>query len=75
MSAYFAAFVNLPVVISEPGEYLTRGGERVTIEQASTRHSFGCVGGYADCGTQDRWHKSGRLYAGTESRNDIVSRV
>lgn len=74
-SAYFAPFVLLEVIIAAPGEYLTRRGERVTIEQASTRQDFGCIGRYADCGTLDRWHKSGRLFAGQLSANDIVMRA
>ncbi|SED37738.1 hypothetical protein SAMN05216178_7001 [Pseudomonas saponiphila] len=75
MSAYFAAFVNLPVVVDEPGDYVTRCGETVTVSKASSRHDFGCVGTYANCGTEDRWHKSGRLQAGRESNNDIVSKA
>lgn len=74
-SAYFASFVLLEVIIDAPGEYLTRCGERVTIERESNRHDFGCIGHYAACGTPDRWHKSGRLYAGQQSPNDIVSRA
>lgn len=75
MSAYFASFVNLPVVVDEPGDYVTRCGETVTVSKASSRHDFGCVGTYANCGTEDRWHKSGRLQAGRESNNDIVSKA
>jgi hypothetical protein len=74
-SAYFASLVLLEVIIDAPGEYLTRSGEQVTIEKASSRHDFGCIGRYAGCGTQDRWHKSGRLFAGQLSGNDIVSRA
>jgi len=74
-SAYFASFILLEVIIDAPGEYVTRCGDRVTIEKESTRHDFGCIGRYDDCGTQERWHKSGRLLAGQLSPNDIVSRA
>lgn len=75
MSAYCYPFIFQEVIIDGPGEYLTRGGERVTIDHASTHHNFGCIGRYADCGTQDHWSKSGRLFAGTLSQNDIVARA
>lgn len=75
MSAYFAPLVSLPVVIDDSGEYITRSGERVYIERASSRHDFGCVGHYADCGTSERWHKSGRILAASETPNDIVRRA
>lgn len=70
-SAYFSSFI----LLDGPGEYLTRGGERVTIDQASTRHDFGCSGRYSGCNTQDHWHKSGRLSASSQSKNDIVARA
>jgi hypothetical protein len=70
-SAYFAPLVTKPDVITSPGQYITRGGETVTVTAASWRHDFGCVGTYAD-GTAERWHKSGRTSASRESRNDIV---
>jgi hypothetical protein len=72
MSAYFAPLVLLPVVVTAPGRYLTRCGEQVLVRRASSRHDFGCAGEYA-CGTREAWHRSGRLYAGIVSRNDIVS--
>lgn len=70
-SAYFASLVLLPTVVTEPGQYRTRGGEVVTVNTVSMRHNFGCSGVYAD-GTRERWHKSGRIYATRECRNDIV---
>lgn len=75
MSLYVYPLIFLPVVIDGPGDYLTRGGERVAISHASTRHDFQCTGSYSTCGTNDGWHKSGRLFAGPESRNDIVARA
>lgn len=76
-SASFAAFVTLPTVITAPGRYRTRGGEVVTITEASTKHNFGCVGTYSapNEGVIDRWHKSGRLYFGQLSSNDVVDAI
>lgn len=71
-SAYFAPLVTKPVLIAAPGQYVTRCGEAVTIVKASSKHDFGCVGSYEN-GTPERWHKSGRIFAGIETENDIVS--
>lgn len=68
---WFASLVPLPTVITKPGVYLTRIGEAVTITVASEKQDFGCLGEYLNGGT-DRWHKSGRLYFGQQSGNDIV---
>lgn len=70
--AYFAPLVTLPAVITGPGEYLTRAGERVKVVVASRRHEFGCEGQYST-GQDEAWHKTGRLFASRETRNDIVS--
>ena len=70
----FASLVTLPVVIDAPGAYLTRGGERVEIFHVVSRHAFACRGRYS-CGVNDQWHPSGRLYFGTLSNNDVVSKV
>lgn len=75
MSIYFIPLFILPEIVDGPGEYLTRCGDRVTIDRASTRHDFGCVGSYALCGTAERWHKTGRIFATSETRNDIVQRA
>ena len=72
---FFAPLVTKTVIIDGPGKYLTRGGEVAIIEQASTRHDLNCKGTYEACGTVEGWHKSGRLFSTTESRNDIVSRA
>jgi hypothetical protein len=72
-SAYFASLVALPTIIDQPGEYLTRAGEVVRIGDVSAAHDFGCIGTY-HCGPEDHWHRSGRLYASSLSRNDIVSK-
>lgn len=72
-SSYFAPLVTLPTIVTAPGTYRARGGAIVTITTISARHDFGCLGTYAD-GVRDGWHRSGRLYATSESQNDIVSR-
>ena len=72
--AYFAAFVAKPVIITAPGRYLTRSGQTIEVTKSSDWHDFGCKGQYP-CGMNDRWHKSGRLYAAMDSHNDIVSRA
>jgi hypothetical protein len=70
-SAYFAPLVNLPVIINGPGRYITRGGELVKVEVASWRNDFGCTGSYLNM-VPEKWHRSGRIFAGMESKNDIV---
>lgn len=75
--AYFAPLVILPTVITEPGKYVTRCGETVTIERSSAKHDFGNRGFYGS--TDERitegWHRSGRVSASRESNNDVVSRA
>ena len=63
----------MPPIITAPGQYRTRRGELVTITEVAKGHMFACRGTYP-CGTVDHWHKSGRLYAGRESINDIISK-
>jgi len=72
-STHFAGLVTLPVVVDAPGLYLTRIGEQVRVDRASNRHDFACLGEY-QCGTLERWHKSGRLFVGLECNNDIVAK-
>lgn len=71
-SGYFAPLVTRPDIVTEPGEYVTRKGERVVVTKVSTHHDFDCFGSYVDCGTLERWHKSGRILATSETLNDIV---
>jgi len=71
-SAYFASLVTLPTIITEPGSYRTRCGEIVTIHAVSTRHYFECEGVYPN-GMREEWHKTGRLYATSPCKNDIVA--
>ena len=72
--APFSNFVCLPTVIDAPGYYLTRGGETVHIPSVSTKHDFNNHGIYSN-GVSEAWHKSGRLYFGQESKNDIVAKA
>ncbi|WP_274644292.1 hypothetical protein [Pseudomonas serbica] len=74
-SGYFASLVTLRDIITAPGEYLTRRGERVVIDKVSSHHDFNCFGSYVDCGTAERWHKTGRIRATSETLNDIVRRA
>lgn len=76
-SNYFAPLVPLPVIIDEPGAYVTRKGECVTVDfigRVSTEHAFSCFGNYSG-GVCETWHKSGRLHASTETENDIIRKV
>lgn len=72
--AYFAPLVTAPIVITGPGAYTTRAGEAVTVNASSMEHAFACIGTY-DSGAVESWHRSGRLYVGHESPNDIVAAV
>jgi hypothetical protein len=69
--AEFVSLITLPDVITQPGQYFTRAGEVVTVRRVSAKHDFGCRGIYST-GQADGWHKSGRLYFGILSDNDIV---
>lgn len=70
---WFASLVPLPTVITEPGQYVTRANEVVTVSTVSTKHDFGCHGHYSQ-GISEHWHKSGRILFGMETCNDIVKR-
>lgn len=66
----------LPTIITEPGEYLTREGAQVTITK--TRWSLGqfsCLGCYTGTKVTDMWHCSGRTHASRETVNDIVKKA
>lgn len=66
---YAAFFLSFPEVITTPGQYVTRSGETVTIENADNAHWK--RGHYAD-GTPERWNRSGRIFSGQETQNDII---
>lgn len=70
----FASLVNKPVIIDGPGNYRTREGLVVEVHLASTRHDAGCHGTYPN-GVKERWHKSGRIFTGQESINDIICKA
>jgi hypothetical protein len=74
-AAYFWPLVLLPAVITRPGRYRTRRGEAVTVERMPrpfASHAFDCIGRY-DSGVIEQWHRSGRLYAGALSANDVIA--
>lgn len=75
---WMASLVPLPIIIDTPGIYKTRCGELVTVCRASEKHAFACHGFYGTdtkLMTLECWHKSGRLYFGQLSDNDIVEKV
>lgn len=75
MTTYFIPLFSLPAIVVEPGHYLTRAGESVQVERISSRHDFNCIGRYSSSGTAERWHKTGRIMATSETVNDIVKRL
>ena len=72
-SAYYAPLVLLPIIIVDPGLYVTRSDAVVSIPKVSKRNDHGCIGLYQD-GIREHWHRSGRIYAGIETANDVVRR-
>lgn len=73
--AYYAPLVLLPVVIDRAGRYKTRAGEEVEVFEVSARNDHGCIGAYLKTGIPEHWHRSGRVFAGQLTDNDIVRRV
>jgi hypothetical protein len=69
---YAAFFLGFPVVITAPGQYVTRSGEVVEVDDDSSYH---WKRGRYQCGTVETWHRSGRIFSGTETANDIVQPV
>lgn len=69
---YAAFFLSFPVIITAPGQYITRSGEAVEIEAARDAHWM--VGKYA-CGTTETWHRSGRIFSGKQTQNDIIAKA
>lgn len=66
---YAAFFLSFPTVITEPGRYITRSGEVVQVHDTSNAH---WKRGAYSCGTPERWNRSGRIFSGQETQNDIV---
>ena len=65
------AFITMPRIITGPGQYITRGGETITIDSMLDCRFYGAVGRYS-CGTNEKWGISGRIFAGMTSNNDVV---
>lgn len=77
---------DLPCIIDEPGDYVTRSGARVTIHEIDSRPEF-IARGFAAKGSRwrmfrgkvcprggDIWHVSGRWSGNGESARDIVGK-
>ncbi len=73
-NGYIWPLVCRPIVITAAGDYLTRGGEVVSIQSLSSNNDFGCIGTYSTK-QRERWHRSGRIFANVETPNDIVKAV
>lgn len=73
-SQNFVSFILMPTIIDSPGDYITRGGEVVQVMEVSSRHDFKCRGEYSN-GIPEGWHKTGRIYFGQFSDNDIIKKV
>lgn len=67
---YVAHFLSFPVVIDKDGKYITRSGEIVTIEKCS--ENFHWKKGRYSNGIEETWHRSGRIFSGRETSNDII---
>lgn len=70
---------DLPVIITGPGEYVSRNGKRVTIREISGPSTFAAKGhvwrmfrGKERPRDNDIWHVSGRYQAVGERGKDIV---
>jgi hypothetical protein len=68
---YAAYLLSHPVVITTPGQYVTRAGEAVTVDNVSDYH---WKRGTYSTGQRECWHSSGRIFSGQETANDIVGR-
>lgn len=71
----------LPTIIDGPGEYRTRGGDRVTIHDVDGGGTFSARGsrwtmfrGKVRPHVYGIWHRSGRHMPLNEVLNDIVSK-
>lgn len=65
----------LPTIIDGPGEYVTRGGETVTVESVVgpgiiTARAYGSY----SCGIRESWYANGRVLPFSASLNDIVAK-
>ena len=58
----------LPIVLTEPGNYKTRGGETVSITSiSSNKFETWCFGAYSN-GIKDSWYPCGRILRGKNPR-------
>lgn len=69
--SYFSP--GLPIIITEPGQYVTRSGEVVTVDVVKQSLYADCRGRYSN-GVEERWNCSGRIWTGQECQNDILFR-
>jgi hypothetical protein len=67
------SFIVQPTIITRPGNYRTRGGEVVTIENIG-RGAYAAQGHYPN-GTNERWDICGRVLPFSLSQNDILEPV
>jgi len=69
--SYWIVSLNLmnPTIVTTPGQYVTRGGEVVTIERLDGLRAYGQ---YAN-GSREWWTLSGRTLPFSESPNDLVA--
>lgn len=72
-------FVTMPTIIVAVGQYVTRCGEIVTVEEIEIG-PYGIPGagvkaanGHYGNGIKESWDVSGRLYSGQTCDNDIVA--
>lgn len=71
-ACYRSSFILHPVIITAPGQYITRKGEPVEITHIGT---FWCHGCYLDDDLRDMWPKCGRMFASQETIFDIVRKL
>lgn len=69
----------LPTIITGPGDYVTRSGQRVTIREVTGPATFAAKGalwsefrGKMTPRGHDLWHVSGRYMPLTENKKDVV---
>jgi len=65
----------LPVIVDEPGNYMTRAGEVVHIYQTGKSATYALNFGNYPNGVDESWHQSGRIFCGRECNNDIIGKA
>jgi hypothetical protein len=61
----------LPRLITEPGQYLSRCGEIITITDVTDKYAFGT---YPN-GVKEHWDLTGRIWFNKECDNDIIEKA